>query len=56
MIEAPLELQQSLIIPADHITACEAAGIPYTGNAAGNTIDLLDLSGQNEPPAPLPDG
>lgn len=56
MVEAPLELQQSLIIPADHIAACEAAGTPYTGNAAGNTVNLLDLSGQNEPPASLPDG
>jgi iron transport multicopper oxidase len=56
MVEAPLELQKSLTIPPDHIAACEAAGTPYVGNAAGNTIDLFDLSGQNEPPAPLPDG
>jgi iron transport multicopper oxidase len=56
MIEAPLELQQSLKIPADHFTACEAAGAPYTGNAAANTVDFLDLSGQNAPPGPLPDG
>jgi iron transport multicopper oxidase len=56
MVEAPLELQKSLTIPADHIAACEAAGTPYTGNAAGNNVNLFDLSGQNEPPAPLPDG
>jgi iron transport multicopper oxidase len=56
MVEAPLELQQSLKIPADHVAACEAAGTPYAGNAAGNTVNLLDLSGQNAPPSPLPDG
>jgi iron transport multicopper oxidase len=26
------------------------------GNAAGNTVNLLDLSGQNAPPKPLPAG
>jgi iron transport multicopper oxidase len=56
MIEAPLELQESLKIPADHIAACEAAGTPYVGNAAANTVDLFDLTGQNAPPDPLPDG
>jgi iron transport multicopper oxidase len=56
MVEAPLSLQQNLKIPADHIAACEASGTQYSGNAAGNTIDLLDLSGQNTPPGPLPDG
>lgn len=56
MVEAPLELQKTLVIPTDHIAACEIAGTPYTGNAAGNKDNLFDLSGQNEPPAPLPDG
>jgi iron transport multicopper oxidase len=56
MIEAPLELQESLKIPADHIAACDAAGTPYVGNAAANTADLFDLTGQNAPPDPLPDG
>lgn len=56
MVEAPLDLQRSLTIPTDHIAACESASTPYVGNAAGNTIDLLDLSGQNAPPGPLPDG
>lgn len=63
MVEAPLELQQSLggsgVIPADHYAAC-AAGVPEptptAGNAAGNTADLLDLSGQPSPPARLPPG
>ena len=30
--------------------------MPYTGNAAGNTVDYLNLDGQNEMPAPLPSG
>lgn len=58
MVEAPLELQQSLTIPDDHFAACAAASPPVatTGNAAGNTVDLLDLSGEPAPPARLPDG
>jgi iron transport multicopper oxidase len=55
-IEAPTVLQDTLSIPADHIAACVAAGTPYAGNAAGNTVNLLDLSGQRSPPAPLPEG
>ena len=45
-IEAPLEMQQRLTIPADHIAACRAANVAYTGNAAADTEDYLDLSGQ----------
>lgn len=56
MIEAPLELQASLVIPQDHIDACNIDGTPVKGNAAGNTVNLLDLTGENSPPAPLPDG
>ncbi|KAF7899096.1 uncharacterized protein EAF01_008309 [Botrytis porri] len=56
MIEAPLELQKSLTIPQDHIAACQAHGVPYTGNAAGNTEDYLDLQGANVAPGPLPAG
>lgn len=56
MVEAPLELQKSLTIPQDHIDACKAGGIAYTGNAAGNTVDVLDLSGASEAPKPLPAG
>ncbi|RDL38450.1 uncharacterized protein BP5553_02790 [Venustampulla echinocandica] len=56
MVEAPLELQKTLIIPDDHIAACKAEKVPFAGNAAGNTDDLLDLSGANEAHAPLPDG
>ncbi|KAJ8071067.1 hypothetical protein OCU04_001412 [Sclerotinia nivalis] len=56
MIEAPLQLQKSLTIPENHIAACEARGIPYTGNAAGNTVDFLNLKGANVAPGPLPAG
>lgn len=58
MVEAPLELQQSLTVPADHFAACAANSPPVAtaGNAAGNTVNLLDLTGEPAPPARLPDG
>lgn len=58
MVEAPLDLQRDLVIPQGHYDACAAASpaVPTVGNAAGNTADLLDLSGEPSPPARLPDG
>lgn len=56
MIEAPEAFQESLTIPADHLAACAASGIPTAGNAAGNTDDLFDLSGARTSPQPLPAG
>nr|OQO26383.1 hypothetical protein B0A51_06945 [Rachicladosporium sp. CCFEE 5018] len=56
MIEAPLELQSSMKIPADHYQVCQDSGTPTAGNAAGNTADVLDLTGQHKSPAPLPAG
>jgi len=56
MIEAPLELQKSLVIPQSHFDTCVKGKKPYAGNAAGNTKDFLDLTGQNVQPAPLPAG
>lgn len=58
MVEAPLDLQQSLSIPANHFDACSAASppVPTVGNAAGNTENLLDLTGEPAPPPRLPDG
>ncbi len=56
MVEAPLELQKSLSIPKDHFAACQVGGVPYTGNAAANTVDFLDLNGVTEAPRPLPAG
>lgn len=58
IVEAPLDMQQTLTIPDDHFAACAAASPPVatTGNAAGNTANLLDLSGEPAPPAPIPAG
>ncbi len=56
MIEAPEKLQKSLVIPHDHLQVCNEKGLPTSGNAAGNTKDLLDLTGANVSPAPLPAG
>ncbi|OBT50152.1 hypothetical protein VE04_09138 [Pseudogymnoascus sp. 24MN13] len=56
MVEAPLEMQKTISIPEDHYEACKLAGTGTKGNAAGNTEDLLDLTGENKPPGPLPDG
>ena len=58
MVEAPLDLQRDLVVPQGHYDACAAASppVPTVGNAAGNTANLLDLSGEPSPPARLPDG
>jgi len=56
MIEAPEDLQKLLTIPEDHLEACRAQNIPIAGNAAGNTKDLVDLSGAARSPDPLPGG
>jgi iron transport multicopper oxidase len=55
-VEAPLDLQNSLTIPNDHLDACTVGGYQTKGNAAGNTENLLDLTGENVPPGRLPDG
>jgi iron transport multicopper oxidase len=56
LIEAPLQMQQRMSIPNDHIDTCRAAGVQYEGNAAGNTEDYTDLKGQNTQPGWLPGG
>lgn len=56
MVEAPLSLQENLVIPQDHFAVCEVGGVPAAGNAAANTEDYLDLTGENKAVAPLPDG
>ncbi|KAF2216219.1 hypothetical protein CERZMDRAFT_81369 [Cercospora zeae-maydis SCOH1-5] len=58
MVEAPLTLQETLTVPQNHYDACSAAvpPVPFAGNAAGNTKDALDLTGQNLSIAPLPSG
>lgn len=51
-------MQETIKIPEDHFAACAALSPPMAiaGNAAANTVDLLDLSGQNLSPDPLPSG
>lgn len=58
IIERPLDIQQQLSgkIPDDHWKVCEAGNVPSKGNAAGNTVDLLDLTGENKSPGKLPAG
>ncbi|KAI5863528.1 putative ferroxidase [Durotheca rogersii] len=53
-VEAPLDLQRSLALPADHLEACAAQAVPTAGNAAGRAG--LDLTGENRAPDPLPAG
>ncbi|KAF1996346.1 multicopper oxidase [Amniculicola lignicola CBS 123094] len=58
MIESPLSIQKQLFgkIPQDHLDACTLSKTPTAGNAAGNTQNLLDLSGENKSPPPIPAG
>ncbi|KAJ2979753.1 hypothetical protein NUW58_g7124 [Xylaria curta] len=56
MVEAPKALQETLTIPQNHLDVCAAQQISTTGNAAGNTADFTDLSGENRAPERLPDG
>ncbi|KAF9777146.1 hypothetical protein IL306_004572 [Fusarium sp. DS 682] len=56
MIESPLEMQKTLTIPEEYQKICKDQGIATVGNAAGNTKDYLDLTGQNMMVPPLPSG
>lgn len=56
LIEAPKQIQERITIPDDHYDACKAAGVPFKGNAAGNTENFLDLKGQNKQPGFIPNG
>ncbi|KAH8648647.1 iron transport multicopper oxidase FET3 [Xylariales sp. PMI_506] len=56
MIEAPIQMQQNLTVPQDFLDLCSADGVATAGNAAGNTDDYLDLTGENAQIAPLPAG
>lgn len=56
MVEAANELQDTLKIPEGHLDTCKAQGIAVAGNAAGNTVNLFDLKGENRSPAPIPAG
>jgi iron transport multicopper oxidase len=58
MVERPLDIQKQLSgkIPTGHLDACKAGNVPTEGNAAGNTGNLLDLTGENVSPGTLPTG
>ncbi|KAK7397817.1 ferroxidase fet3 [Neonectria punicea] len=55
-VEDPLELQKTITLPENHLEVCKSAGMATKGNAAGNTGDYLDLTGENVPPPRLPAG
>ena len=55
-IEAPTQMQERLNIPQNHLDVCKAGGIPTEGNAAANSVDFLDLKGQNSQVGWLPEG
>lgn len=48
LVEDPLGIQagQSGSIPQSMQSICQAQGIPLIGNAAGNSQDYLNLTGQ----------
>jgi iron transport multicopper oxidase len=54
IIEAPDRIGTTL--PTDHVDACVKQGMPTTGNAAGNTANLFNLSGANTEVPPVDDG
>lgn len=55
-IEAPEILATRVSVPDDHYAVCAAASIPTVGNAAANSKDYTDLSGQNKQPGTIPNG
>ncbi|CAI7639808.1 unnamed protein product [Penicillium bialowiezense] len=55
-IEAPEQIQTGLSLTDSDIGICKAGNMSYKGNAAANTEDYLDLSGQNKQLPWLPAG
>ncbi len=49
-------MQERLHIPQNHLDVCKIGGIPTEGNAAANSVDYLDLKGQNAQVGWLPAG
>jgi iron transport multicopper oxidase len=49
IIEAPEKLR-GISFPDDHIQNCKLQGIPFQGNAAGNTQNFTDTTGFNTVP------
>lgn len=58
LIEAPEEMQdtETQQFTENHKQVCDNVGVSYTGNAAGNTEDYLDLKGANVQQKALPAG
>ena len=46
LVTEPKQLQKQQTIPAQSLANCKAQGIPTVGNAAGNSQNFLDLTGQ----------
>jgi len=46
LLEAPDHLQGQLTIPPDHLRVCQLDNIATVGNAAGNSVNWLNLTGQ----------
>ncbi|KAJ5369472.1 Multicopper oxidase type 2 [Penicillium cosmopolitanum] len=55
-VEAPKQIQEQMSLTDSQVNVCKAADVAYEGNAAGNTDDLLDLTGQNRQLPWLPAG
>lgn len=55
-IEDPITLQQNETLTENYLQVCNAAGIKTEGNAAANSDDFFDLTGENVQVAPLPEG
>jgi iron transport multicopper oxidase len=55
-VEAPMYIQEHFTVPENHYEICNASGVATAGNAAGNTEDVYDLTGENKSVAPLPAG
>jgi iron transport multicopper oxidase len=58
-VEAPLQIQSSIIFPDVMAQQCQMQNIPIAGNAANHTLSnggLFDLTGEPSAPPPLPAG
>lgn len=55
LVEAPTHLKDQ-VLPQDHLDACAALNITTVGNAVGNSVDWLDLTGERLQEKPLPAG
>ena len=58
LIEAPEEMQkqESQQLTENFKQICRNSGVNFTGNAAGNDVNIRDMTGANRQPDPLPAG